>query len=60
MIDKIPEFKNPELLKQALTHRSYLNENDDYQEDIKQNIFIKKQHYKCGHPLCEDDDCTVT
>ena len=40
MIDKIPEFKNPELLKQALTHRSYLNENDNYQEDNESLEFI--------------------
>lgn len=40
MIDKIPEFKNPELLKQALTHRSYLNENYDYEEDNESLEFI--------------------
>lgn len=29
----IPEFKNPELLKQALTHRSYLNEHSGEEDN---------------------------
>ena len=40
MIDKIPEFKNPELLKQALTHRSYLNENSGEEEDNESLEFL--------------------
>ncbi|MEB3342498.1 ribonuclease III [Okeania sp.] len=33
MIDKLPEFKNPELFQQALTHRSYLNENSGEEDN---------------------------
>ncbi|NEQ38610.1 MAG: ribonuclease III [Okeania sp. SIO3I5] len=33
MTNKLPEFKNPELLKQALTHRSYLNENSGEEDN---------------------------
>ncbi|NES06542.1 MAG: ribonuclease III [Okeania sp. SIO2F4] len=40
MIDKIPEFKNQELLKQALTHRSYLNENSGDEEDNESLEFL--------------------
>ncbi|MGD1700051.1 ribonuclease III [Dapis sp. BLCC M229] len=40
MIDKIPEFKNPELLTQALTHRSYLNENSGDEEDNESLEFL--------------------
>lgn len=39
-IDKIPEFKNPKLLQQALTHRSYLNENFGNNEDNESLEFI--------------------
>ena len=40
MIDKIPEFKNQELLRQALTHRSYLNENSGAEEDNESLEFL--------------------
>ena len=40
MIDKIPEFKNQKLLQQALTHRSYLNENYGDEEDNESLEFI--------------------
>ncbi|MGK7922720.1 MAG: ribonuclease III [Trichodesmium sp.] len=40
MIEKIPEFKNQELLKQALTHRSYLNENSGDEEDNETLEFL--------------------
>ena len=40
MIDKLPKFKNPELLKQALTHRSYLNENSGDEEDNESLEFL--------------------
>ncbi|GGA20270.1 ribonuclease III [Okeania sp. KiyG1] len=33
MTNKLPEFKNPELLKQALTHRSFLNENSGEEDN---------------------------
>ncbi|NEQ75233.1 MAG: ribonuclease III [Okeania sp. SIO2C9] len=33
MTKKLPEFKNPELLKQALTHRSFLNENSGEEDN---------------------------
>ena len=33
MTHKLPEFKNPELLKQALTHRSFLNENSGEEDN---------------------------
>ncbi|NEP84240.1 MAG: ribonuclease III [Okeania sp. SIO3C4] len=36
MTKKLPKFKNPELLKQALTHRSFLNENSG--EEDKESL----------------------
>ena len=33
MTNKLPEFKNSELLKQALTHRSFLNENSGEEDN---------------------------
>lgn len=40
MTDKLPEFKNQELLKQALTHRSYLNEHSGEEEDNESLEFL--------------------
>nr|MDJ0510848.1 ribonuclease III domain-containing protein [Crocosphaera sp.] len=40
MTNKIPEFKNQELLQQALTHRSYLNENYGDEEDNESLEFL--------------------
>lgn len=40
MINKLPEFENQELLKQALTHRSYLNENSGDEEDNETLEFL--------------------
>ncbi len=33
MTNKLPEFKNEDILKQALTHRSYLNENSGEEDN---------------------------
>ncbi|MEL6929061.1 MAG: ribonuclease III [Cyanobacteria bacterium J06600_6] len=40
MQSKLPEFKNPELLKQALTHRSYANEASDQSLDNERLEFL--------------------
>jgi ribonuclease-3 len=36
----LPQFKNPAALARALTHRSYLNENDDVYEDNERLEFL--------------------
>jgi len=36
----LPQFKNPAALTRALTHRSYLNENDDVLEDNERLEFL--------------------
>jgi ribonuclease-3 len=36
----LPPFKNPAALNRALTHRSYLNENEDVQEDNERLEFL--------------------
>ncbi|MGL5510388.1 MAG: ribonuclease III, partial [Microcoleaceae cyanobacterium] len=37
---KIPTFKNPELLKKALTHRSYINEHPEVKEHNERLEFL--------------------
>jgi ribonuclease-3 len=63
----LPEFKNEKLLRQALTHRSYVNENPAYREEDNERLeflgdalltFLSGEYLYQRHPEMGEDQLT--
>ncbi|MEG4500810.1 ribonuclease III [Microcoleus sp. F10-C6] len=63
----IPEFKNEKLLRQALTHRSYVNENPTFREEDNERLeflgdalltFLSGEYLYQRHPEMGEDQLT--
>ncbi|MEG5175810.1 ribonuclease III [Microcoleus sp. B3-D7] len=63
----IPEFKNEKLLRQALTHRSYVNENPTFHEEDNERLeflgdalltFLSGEYLYQRHPEMGEDQLT--
>ncbi|MEG4342010.1 ribonuclease III [Microcoleus sp. A003_D6] len=63
----LPEFKNEKLLRQALTHRSYVNENPTFREEDNERLeflgdalltFLSGEYLYQRHPEMGEDQLT--